>query len=248
MLVTQCSSALAASARRRASLRRAVALLAGFACCVLFLGLGRWQLQRADVKAQLAASHAAAGAAQALPGFADAKHFDGARVSVRGRWLVERSVWVDNRTHAGRAGVHVVTPLVLADGTWLFVNRGWAAMPADRAQLPLPPLPVGEQTLLGVAVLPSTQGFTLAGGDSREALWSRIDATQMQRRAGTAKTYPLVLQLETDVGDGLVREWAPSPFGPEKHRGYAMQWFLLAALAAGLTLWFGMRSLRRDEA
>ncbi len=248
MLVTQCSSAPAASASRRAALRRAVALLAGFACCVLFLALGRWQMQRADFKASLAASHAAAGAAQALPASADATHYDGARVSVRGHWWVERSVWVDNRTHAGRAGVHVVTPLVLADGSWLFVNRGWAPMPADRAQLPLPPLQVGEQTLLGVAVLPSTQGFTLAGGDAREALWSRIDATQMQRRAGAAKAYPLLLQLESDVGDGLVREWAPLAFGPEKHRGYAMQWFLLAALAAGLTLWFGMRSLRRDEA
>ncbi len=249
MVVTQCSSAPAASASRRASLRRALALLTGLAFCVLFLGLGRWQLQRAEFKAALAAAHAAAGSAQPLPPSADAAHYDGARVVVSGKWLIDRTVWIDNRTHAGRAGVHVLTPLALADGSWLFVNRGWAPMPGDRRQLPLPSLPSGAaQALIGVAVQPATGGYTLAGGDARDALWSRIDVAQMQRWAGAAKVYPLVLQLESNVGDGLVREWAPPAFGPEKHRGYALQWFLLAALTAGLTLWFGWRSLRRDEA
>jgi len=229
-------------------LRRALAWLAGLACCVLFLSLGRWQLQRAEFKAALAASRAPAGSAQSLPRLADAGHFDGARVAASGQWRADRTVWIDNRTHAGRAGVHVLTPLVLADGSWLFVNRGWAPMPGDRRQLPSPSLPSGAQMLVGVAVQPASGGFTLAGGDARDALWSRIDAGQMQRRAGAAKVYPLVLQLETDIGDGLVRDWAPPAFGPEKHRGYAMQWFALAALAAGLTLWFGWRSLRRDEA
>jgi surfeit locus 1 family protein len=31
----------------------------------------------------------------------------------------------------------------------------------------------------------------------------------------------------------------------QKHRGYALQWYGLAALSAGLTLFFGGRALRR---
>ena len=38
-----------------------------------------------------------------------------------------RQILIDNKVHDGRAGYHVVTPLVLADGRVVLVDRGWIA-------------------------------------------------------------------------------------------------------------------------
>jgi len=44
--------------------------------------------------------------------------------------------------------------------------------------------------------------------------------------------------------DGLVRDWPAPDFGVEKHRIYMLQWYALAALAAGLWLLFFVRRWR----
>lgn len=212
------------------------------------MALGLWQLDRAAFKASLLLRHGggAGGVAAPLPPLSEASRFDALRVTVRGTWLSARTVWIDNRTHAGRAGVHLLTPLQLADGSLLFVNRGWAPMPGDRARLPDPPLTQGEVTVAGLAALPSTRGFSLGGGESSADLWPRIEAARLAAHAAGAPFYPQVLELETDLGDGLVRSWAPPSQGPDRHRAYAAQWFSFAAIAAALTLYWGIRSVRRD--
>jgi surfeit locus 1 family protein len=45
---------------------------------------------------------------------------------------------------------------------------------------------------------------------------------------------PIVIQQTNDAGDGLVREWDRLDAGADRHRGYALQWFSLAALAVVL--------------
>jgi surfeit locus 1 family protein len=42
-----------------------------------------------------------------------------------------------------------------------------------------------------------------------------------------------------------LRHWPRLAAGVEKHHGYALQWFALAALIAALTAFFGLRALRR---
>ena len=48
-----------------------------------------------------------------------------------------------------------------------------------------------------------------------------------------------VVQQTNDTGDGLRRVWPRPDAGVDKHRGYAFQWYSLAALIAVLTLFFG---------
>lgn len=238
---------LGAGAARPLGRRRIVALLAGLVATVAFVVLGLWQLDRAALKAGLLLRHGAGGETVSLPPLADAQALEALRARATGVWLAERTVWIDNRTHAGRAGVHLLTPLRLADGTLLFVNRGWAPMPADRAQLPRPALAEGVVTLAGLAAQPRSGGFSLGNGESSPDLWPRIEAARLAARAAGAPFYPQVLELETDLGDGLVRSWAPPALGPDRHRAYAAQWFSFAAIAAVLTLYWGLRSARRDE-
>jgi surfeit locus 1 family protein len=43
---------------------------------------------------------------------------------------------------------------------------------------------------------------------------------------------PRILLLDADQPDGFERQWRPSlGFGPERHLGYAIQWFALATAA-----------------
>src|ERR1700740_2427469 len=81
------------------------ALALGIALCAAGIALGRWQSGRADAK------RAAAHSAQ--------------RIVVHGEFLPERSVLLDNKLRHGRAGYEVVTPLRLAEGIHVLVNRGW---------------------------------------------------------------------------------------------------------------------------
>ena len=54
-------------------------------------------------------------------------------VSMRGVWLADRTILIDNRVHGGRPGYHVMTPLRLDDGEVVLVRRGWVAVGPDRS-------------------------------------------------------------------------------------------------------------------
>ena len=40
---------------------------------------------------------------------------------------------------------------------------------------------------------------------------------------------PVVIQQESEIDDGLKREWSAPDLGIDKHYGYAFQWFAMAA-------------------
>ncbi len=108
-----------------------VAAIAVVACAVL----GEWQLGRAAEKRVLAQDFARGGPAlewRQLP--AGAPRYR--RVSASGHYDPEHQFLLDNMSHAGIAGVEVLTPLLLDDGRAVLVNRGWQSFGATRADLP----------------------------------------------------------------------------------------------------------------
>jgi surfeit locus 1 family protein len=127
--------------------RRSLALitLATLVVCAVTARLGFWQLDRARQKTEAAERLERQGR---LPPLVAARlpHDDAAlagalarRVTLQGRWLPAHTRWLDNRPHQGQAGFIVVTPLALADGRVLAVQRGW--LPRDaREPHRLPPL------------------------------------------------------------------------------------------------------------
>ncbi len=236
----------------RARFRAWAPTLAALVVVVLTVSLGNWQLRRADEKRALQAQRDAAERDAPVDLSAsgnDADALDGRRVRVRGRFVSEFEVFIDNRTHRGVAGFHVLSPLRLAGSdSHVLVLRGWVASdPRERWRVPRVPTPEGEVQVEGIAQRELAHTLELGrtpepGPDDR--IWLNVDLDRYRRWSGLAVRQPIVRELappQTSAGDfddGLVRDW-PQPGGDvEKHVAYAFQWYSMAALAAGLWIWF----------
>ncbi len=196
------------------------------------VALGLWQLRRADEKRALYAEFergdAPAIALATVPGARAPARY--ARVAVEGRYLPERQFLLDNMTHAGQVGYRVLTPLAADDGGTVLVDRGWVPLGASRAQLPDVAVGGGERRISGRLDEPPRAGIALDAGDTRG--WPRVlsyPSHAALEAAFGAPLYPRLVLLDADAADGFVREWRPGGFGPERHLGYALQWFALAA-------------------
>lgn len=203
----------------------------------LFAALGRWQLVRAEEKRVLLAGFAAGDAAVVdLPaGLETVERYR--RVRTQGHYDPSRQFLLDNMTHEGRPGYHVLTPLVREDGSVVIVDRGFIALTASRDALP------------GLAVNDATRALSgRADSLPRPAVeleappatgWPRIVSfPRMEELAAAldARVHPQLLLLDSGEPDGYLRDWRPPGMPPEKHIGYAVQWFGLAAATA--VTWF----------
>jgi surfeit locus 1 family protein len=234
------------------------AFLVWVACAIgvaIALRLGLWQLDRAAQKRTIQAEQSErAGLPPLAPDALARTGADAAaqwhrQISVRGRWLPEKTLFLDNQPLDGRAGFIAVTPLLLAPGDAVLVQRGWAARdPADRTRVPAIETPAGEQDLLArIAPWPSRR-FDL-GAEEPGRIRQNLDADALAYEWGV-KLRPLsLLELEQTpaAGGRWLRRWnTPAP-DIGKHHGYALQWFAIAALIAGLAVWYRILRPRRED-
>jgi cytochrome oxidase assembly protein ShyY1 len=132
----------------------------------------------------------------------------------------------------------------------VLVNRGWLPRDArDPARMPPLMTPGGTVTIEGLAVARVPHLLELAPNAnwSLPGIWPNLEFADFERVA-RIDVAPLVVQQANDTADGLRRVWHRPAAGVEKHRGYALQWYGLAILSAGLTLYYGARALRRKSA
>ncbi len=229
-----------------------VAVIGLLALGALFACLGAWQLARADVsRATLAAFEA--GAAEpvraALPRSLDEeRRFE--RVQVRGEYELEPQFLLDNMLHDGVAGYHVLSALrVHGLRERVLVNRGWVPVGADRRVLPEVAVSPGERTVVGRLERLPRPGIRLgedsASGAPEPLLVLQYPTAQTLAARLGEPVLDYQLLLDAAAPDGYVREWRAPVLPPERHLGYAVQWWALGvgAVAAGLVL--GLRTLRR---
>lgn len=224
-------------------------LLALFA---LLLRLGFWQLARAEQKESAESDFVARQSAPPLAIQSLYSHQSAAAIVHRGvegegEFIVDRQFLLDNRTHAGVAGYHVITLLRPRQGSeLLLVNRGWVPVGGDRQRLPDLSLPTGTLTIAGTVAQPSTTTYLLGDAGYAGSIWPRVvqvlDPTQVAH-ALSAEVAPLMVLLSPEQPFGFVREWRPYlGISPERHRAYAFQWFALAATLVTLWLLFLLRA------
>lgn len=238
--------------------RRALILFATLLMVALTLRLGFWQLDRAAQKAALQASELQRAELPPLPQQALASRDDEVaqqlyrRVALRGHWLAQHMVFLENRQVEGRPGFVVVTPLRLSSGGVVLVQRGWAPRNfVDRTALPQVPTPDSEVEVLGRVAPPPGKLFEL-GQTSAGSIRQNLDLAAFSAEIGL-DLKPVSIQQLGDVaaavaanagaapsspGDGLLRSWPRPAANISKNHGYALQWFALSALTAGLYVWF----------
>ena len=211
------------------------------AAAALFATLGMWQLGRAAGKRALAADFAAAGPALPLTrAVGDAPRYQ--RVTARGHYDADHQFLLDNRIRDGVAGVEVLTPLVLADGSAILVNRGWLPIAPDRARLPDVSVPAEERSVIGRLDALPRPGIELASPPPSG--WPRlVSFPKMPELAGMLRRTLRDEQILLDASDpdGYAREWRPPGTTAERHLGYAVQWFAFAATAVAIWIAVGLR-------
>jgi surfeit locus 1 family protein len=223
------------------------------ALVVATVALGNWQRHRAEEKGELRAQYERAVRESPLQLGApmtdvatDSAALRFRRVRVAGEFDSRAQVLIDNKVHAGQPGYHVVTPLRLAGGAYVLVDRGWVGVGARRSELPKVPPPEGIVTVEGRLNVPPARYLELRAGDGDRAagaVWQNLDIARIGAASGLA-LLPFIVEQTAGPGDGLVRDWPAPDFGIEQHRSYMMQWYAFGLL--GAMFWLGLNWRDRD--
>ncbi len=209
---------------------------------VLFSNLGLWQLRRADEKRAIIAAQQEAAKAQpvnlaawVMQGKNPAELY-GKAVQLRGRFLAHPQLLHDSQVHAGQAGYHVWTPLAVEGIQQLvLVNRGWLPASPDRSRL----LPVAvREDLIELRgqwrALPEP-GLRLGKNECKPGTWPQLvqypRLAELECLLERPVTAGIVL-LDPDQPEGYLRDWNAGAIPPERHIGYAFQWFAFASVVA----------------
>lgn len=209
----------------------------------LLISLGFWQLQRAEEKAALALAFERQQASPPAPlaSLQDASAAELAYrpVLLRGHFVEGRDLLLDNRTRSGRYGNEVLSVFALQDGSLALVNRGW--LPADPARLALPAVPTvpGENIeITGQVYVAPGEPYLLADEALAQTWPQRIQAVEMDKVAALldGAVFPYPVRISAGEPGALQADWQVVNVSPAKHRGYAVQWFSMAAVLALLYL------------
>lgn len=160
-------------------------------------------------------------------------------MTVEGEFLPRHTIYLDNRTRRGKAGYEVVTPLRLRSASHVLVNRGWVEAGKTRDVLPEVKTPPSEVRIEGLE-LKNFPRILALGARSTGKVRQSLDIAAYAAETGL-KLEARVIEQHSDTGDGLARDWPPPDAGVEKHEGYALQWYSLAALAVILALVLSFR-------
>lgn len=231
-------------------------ILTAVALAGVMVGLGFWQLSRYHERTAINERIEAAGRAAPRPvgevlTAAENPPESAAwtRVTATGRYDADHEILIRGRTISGRVGYEVLTPLVLADGSAVLVDRGWIPPgEGDATSLPdVPPAPRGEVRVVGRVHLPES------GGDTPREQSGRLQARRIDpARMADAAPYPLLrgyllVQRQDPAAD--VR-FTPVPVryeDPGQNLSYTVQWWLFATIALVGTGFLVRREARRER-
>jgi surfeit locus 1 family protein len=218
---------------------------------IVTIRLGNWQGDRAAYKIEQQSQLDAAMKAAPLDASKVSASEDGIAalryrpIAARGMFDAKHLYFVDNKIQDGKAGYAVLQRLTF-DGTnrSVFVERGWIAANADRAQLPSIDTPANIVSISGRINLPISRNPGTIDNDFATARINYVNLEELQSRLNV-KIEPYL--IEQSAGDGFIAgtQRALPSSGHQKNLAYQVQWYAFAGLALILFLFF---SFRRVEA
>jgi surfeit locus 1 family protein len=216
------------------------ALVLGIAGCAVLLGLGVWQMQRLAWKESvLAAIEARIGAAPvAIPVMPDPVADRYLAVTADGMFLSEEIHVLASRKQGG-AGYRLIAVFATADGRRVLADRGF--MPLEAKDTARPETPA---TIIGNLHWPEEVDRFTPAPDAARDIWFARDVPAMAAALGTE---PVLVVVSGTSEPAPPAEAFPVDTAsiPNDHLGYAVTWFGLAAVWAGMTILLVWRIRRR---
>ncbi|WP_137223732.1 SURF1 family protein [Shewanella sp. MEBiC00475] len=232
----------------------------------LLVKLGLWQLSRASFKQEWQSTLLERQQQQALSYEAllaivksseasttsqpEARLLTGYRLSISAKPANNMMLLLDNQVYQGQVGylayqVFEITP----EQPWVLVELGFVPASKDRRILPeLTPLKNAYYKLVGRIYQKQPNPLS----DQLDAEQSADTPIRFQNMNIPALTdllghdlAPIVLQPDNVPNYHLPQPWVPIPLSAQKHQGYALQWFTMAAVFLGLMGWIAFRQYRR---
>jgi len=247
-----------------ASTRNARSLIApGLAALValaILIGLGTWQLQRKAWKEDLIAQIEAR--AYGEPGTivpedqwttwrADQDEFR--KIRVTGTFLHEFEAPVyglapGERQGAPIQGYYLITPMKLASGAMVMVNRGFVPTdlrdPARRPERQ----PAGEVTVTGLVRAPEARNPFTPNDDPARNQWFARDPQAIAAARKLERVAPFLIDAEASPNLGGWPRGGQTPLTlPNNHLQYAVTWFGIALTLIGVFGAFAWRRLQGQD-
>jgi surfeit locus 1 family protein len=209
---------------------------ASLALFLVLTGLGSWQLERKQWKEALLATIAGrvdAPAVDLSQAEAMARAGDDIaylHVAARGRFLHDKECYLYAPTAAG-LGWHVYTPLLLAPGRVVWVNRGFVPDANKARNSRAAGLIAGEVEVRGLVRPLSKRRAFQPDNDVAHNLWYWPDVEAMSASAfASIATPPLLIDADRTpaVPGGLPQGGVTRLQLPNRHLEYALTWYGLA--------------------
>lgn len=222
------------------------------------LALGFWQLDRLAWKEALIVELAERREAAPMPldsALEAPQESEYRSVALQGEYLHDGEIHWLARTHDSKSGYHVLTPLRLADGREILVDRGWMPGSDPQANAAEVVRPEGPQELTAVLRQGGWGGSSwltdFLRPENRPAAneWLWPDLPAMAEAAGMEDpvTRAYVTLLPESASSDRPLAQAPPINLKNDHLGYAITWFTLAAALAVIYLLFHLRPGPRGD-
>jgi len=218
-------------------------LWSGIAFAVL-LGLGTWQVQRLHWKEGLIAAREAglhAPPAAPPPSLDAARALEFHPVRVEGQFRNNRELYLNLESARGDPGFHVVTPLMLADGSALLVDRGFVPTDKKAPQARQEGELGGTASVTGLVRIPSDgkpSWFTPDNDPARNS-WFYVDVAAMAQAAGLERALPFYIDADATPNPGGWPQGGQTLTDlPNNHLQYAITWYALAVALAAIYIRF----------
>ncbi|PDS70212.1 SURF1 family protein [Rhizobium phaseoli] len=227
----------------RAAPRRRLPVVTGTLVLIalaILISLGTWQVQRLHWKEGLLADIAARQVAAPVP-LADIEAMAASGGDIEYRKVTATGRYINNKerhffaTWRGQTGFYVYTPLELADGRFLFVNRGFVPYENKAPEMRMQGQLTDQQTVTGLAraKLPGKPSSLVPDNDVAKNIFYWKDLDVMAESVGLEKGRVIPFFVDADS--------TPNPAGlpiggvtqvdlPNDHLQYAFTWYGLAAV------------------
>ncbi|MBB3592224.1 surfeit locus 1 family protein [Rhizobium sp. BK529] len=237
--------------------RRKPPLLTGIAVLIalaILISLGTWQVERLHWKEGLLADIAERRAAAPVP-LADIEAMAAQNGDIEYRTVTATGRYINNKerhffaTWRGQTGYYIYTPLQLADGRYLFVNRGFVPYENKEPEMRMQGELTGQQTVTGLAraKLPGKPSWLVPDNDVAKNIFYWKDLDVMASSVDLDRTSVVPFFVDADS--------TPNPAGfpiggvtqvdlPNDHLQYAVTWYGLAVVLAVVAAisWFRRKS------